>query len=497
MPTEAEILEARRRRAHEIRAAGEELFPARVPRPLDRVAELRARWDAASAELLERERPTARVAGRLVGLRSFGGGAFATLLGDGARLQLWLQKERLGPEVYARFARYEVGDIVWAGGALVRTKRGELSLDVTAFGLLAKAQRPLPEKWHGLADVETRYRQRYLDLLVNPDARAIALARGRTLAALREVLDARGFLEVETPILQPLYGGGYARPFVTHHNAYGDDLYLRISLELYLKRLLVGGLDRVYELGRNFRNEGVDRTHNPEFTMLEAYQAYADYEDMMELSEALVGAAAKRVCGSLVLERDGRKLDLTPPWPRRAMGDLIRDATGIDILQAPTLGALCDAVRAKPVAGVDPAKPPSWGKLVDEIFSAAVEPELVSATFVVGYPIALSPLAKRDPDDPRIALRFEAFIGGMEIVNAFTELNDPDEQRARFQEQAELRGRGDDEIPPTDEEFLRALEHGMPPAGGLGLGFGRLVMLLTGASHLREVKLFPHMRSKT
>jgi lysyl-tRNA synthetase class 2 len=497
VPTEAEILEARRRRAQEIRAGGEDLFPARVPRGLDRVAELRARWDGASADELERERPAAKVAGRLVALRSFGGGVFATVLADGARLQLWLQREKLGAEAYARFARYEVGDIAWAAGALVRTKRGELSLDVSEFGLLAKAYRPLPEKWHGLADVETRYRQRYLDLLVNPDARAIAIARGRTLAALREVLDARGFLEVETPILQALYGGGYARPFLTHHNAYGDDLYLRISLELYLKRLLVGGLDRVYELGRNFRNEGVDRTHNPEFTMLEAYQAYADYEDMMELSEALVCAAARRATGALSVERDGRKLDLSAPWPRRAMGDLIREATGIDVVEAATLEALRDALRAKPVAGVDPAKPLNWGKLVDEIFSAAVEPELRSPTFVVGYPIALSPLAKRDPDDPRFALRFEAFIGGMEIVNAFTELNDPDDQRARFQEQAELRRRGDEEIPPTDEEFLRALEHGMPPAGGLGLGFGRLVMLLTGAAHLREVKLFPHMRAKT
>ncbi len=496
MPTEAELLEARRRKAAEIRDAGEELFPARVPRALDRVAELRERWDAASAEALERERPAAKVAGRLLSLRSFGGGAFATLLGDGARLQLWIQRARLGADVYERFARYEVGDIVWAGGALVRTKRGELSLDVAEFGLLAKAYRPLPEKWHGLVDVEARYRQRYLDLLVNPEARAIALARGRTLAALREVLDARGFLEVETPILQAMYGGGYAKPFVTHHNAYGDDLYLRISLELYLKRLLVGGLDRVYELGRNFRNEGVDRTHNPEFTMLEAYQAYADYEDMMELSEALVSSAARRVTGSLAIERDGRALDLAPPWPRRAMGDLVREATGIDIHEAATLESLRDALRAKPVAGVDPAKPLHWGKLVDEIFSAAVEPELRSPTFVVGYPVALSPLAKRDPADPRFALRFEAFIGGMEIVNAFTELNDPDDQRARFADQAELRRAGDDEVPPTDEEFLRALEHGMPPAGGLGLGFGRLVMLLTGASHLREVKLFPHMRAR-
>ncbi len=494
MASEAEILEARRRRADELRARGEELFPARVPRPLDRVPEVRAKFDATTAEELAKEKARARVAGRILALRSFGRFLFATLQSEGASLQLWVQQSGVGPDRYARFGLYEVGDIVFAEGPLVRTKKGELSVDVSDFGLLAKAYRPLPEKWHGLTDVETRYRQRYVDLIVNPGVREMAIARGRALAALREVLDRRGFLEVETPVLQPIYGGGYAKPFATHHNAYGEDLYLRISLELYLKRLLVGGLDRVYELGRNFRNEGVDRTHNPEFTMLEAYQAYADYTDMLELTEALVTHAAKRVLGRLELEYQGRKIDLTPPWPRRTMTELIRAACGVEIDRADTLPLLRDAVRDARIADVDPRAAPTWSKLVDELFSAVVEPELVSPTFVVGYPVALSPLAKRSPDDPRFVERFEAFIGGMEIVNAFTELNDPDEQRARFREQAEQRSAGDADVPPVDEDFLRALEQGMPPAGGLGLGFGRLVMLLTGAAHLREVKLFPHMR---
>jgi lysyl-tRNA synthetase class 2 len=492
--TESEILESRRRRAEELRAQGEELFPARVPRPLDRVPELRARFDSLAADELSGSGARARVAGRILALRSFGRFLFATLRSEGADLQLWVQLSGVGPDRFARFGLYEIGDIVWAAGPLVRTKKGELSVDVAEFGLLAKAYRPLPEKWHGLADVETRYRQRHVDLIVNPDVRAIAIARGRTLAALREVLDGRGFLEVETPVLQQVYGGGNARPFSTHHNAYDEDLFLRISLELYLKRLLVGGLDRVYELGRNFRNEGVDRTHNPEFTMLEAYQAYADYTDMMELAEALVVNAAQRVLGRLELEYDGQRIDLTPPWPRRTMTDLVRSACGVDITEADTLPALRDAVRRAGIAGVDPNAAPTWARLVDDVVSATVEPGLISPTFVVGYPVALSPLAKRSPEDPRFVERFEAFIGGMEIVNAFTELNDPEDQRARFREQEQARLAGDLDAPPIDEDFLRALEQGMPPAGGLGLGFGRLLMLLTGATHLREVKLFPHMR---
>jgi lysyl-tRNA synthetase class 2 len=316
------------------------------------------------------------------------------------------------------------------------------------------------------------------------------------ISAMREFLDARGFLEVETPILQPLYGGANARPFTTIHNTYDQMLYLRISFELYLKRLVIGGLDRVYEIGRDFRNEGISKKHNPEFTMLEVYQAYADFEDMMELVEQLVAHAAERTLGTTVIEREGRKYDVAPPWPRRKMAELIRDACGIDILRVTELEALKGAVKQARVPNVDPAEATSWAGLVDAVFSETVEPKLQQPTFVVEYPAPLSPLAKRDAQAPQFVERFEAFIGGMEIANAFSELNDPDEQRARFEEQAEASRRGDVEAEPLDEDFLRALEHGMPPTGGLGVGVGRLAMILSGASHLREVKLFPHLRPR-
>jgi lysyl-tRNA synthetase class 2 len=436
------------------------------------------------------------VAGRIVGLRSFGKAAFATFQADGARLQVWMKKDELGEEAFARFQLYEVGDFAWAGGPLVRTKTGELTVDARQIGFLAKSHRPLPEKWHGLVDLEARSRQRYLDLLVNPRSREVALARSRTIRALRELLDERGFLEVETPVLQPLYGGATARPFVTHHQALDEQLYLRISDELYLKRLVVGGLDRVYEVGRNFRNEGVSRKHNPEFTMLEAYQAYADYRDMMELAEALVSHAARRVHGTTKIEREGRTIDLAPPWPRRSMAELIHDASGIDIERTTSLQALGEAVRSAGIEGVDPAAAPTWAVLVDEIWSAAVEPRLVEPTIAIDYPVALSPLAKRHADRPHLVERFEAFIGGMEIANAFSELNDPDDQRERFLEQSRARSAGDEEAQPLDEDFLRALEHGMPPTGGIGVGVGRLVMVLTDSHHLRDVKLFPHMRRR-
>ncbi|MFQ5697745.1 MAG: lysine--tRNA ligase [Myxococcota bacterium] len=495
MATEAEILKARRARASRLAESGVDLFPARVPRPLDRIVEIRQRYAGVDAETLAREEPTARVAGRLVGLRSFGKAAFGVLQADGERLQVWLRRDLVGDEAYARFRLFEVGDFMWAAGRLIRSKTDELTLEAREFGFLAKAYRPLPEKFHGLQDVEARTRRRYLDLIVNPDMRRIARARSRTVRALREVLDERDFLEVETPVLQPIYGGAAARPFTTYHHAYDEPRYLRISFELYLKRLLIGGLDRVYEIGRDFRNEGVDRTHNPEFSMLEAYQAFADYTDMMELCEALVAHAARQVNGDLWIERAGRRIDLSPPWPRRSMAELIAEASGIDIERQRELDDLREAVRKAGVE-VDPAAAPTWARLVDDLFSAVVEPELIEPTLVVGYPAELSPLAKRSQERPERVERFEAFLGGTEICNAFSELNDPDDQRARMLEQARLARGGDEEAHPLDEDFLLALEHGMPPAGGLGLGVGRLVMMLTGAPHLREVKLFPHVRSR-
>ena len=496
MATEAEILAARRERARELERDGVELFPARVPRPLDSIPELRTRFQDASEQELCASPDVRRVAGRLVGLRSFGKAAFATLQADGARLQLWVKKSDVGDAAFARFELYEVGDVVWAAGPLVRTKKGELSIDARELGFLAKAYRPLPDKWHGLQDTEARYRQRYLDLLVNERSREIAVARSRAVTAMREFLDARTFLEVETPVLQPIYGGAHARPFVTHYNAYDQEVFLRISDELYLKRLIIGGLERVYEIGRDFRNEGVSRKRNPEFSMLEAYQAYADYRDIMELVEQMVAHVAERVLGTTRVRCGEREVDLAPPWPRRPMAALIRDAAGIDIERATSLEALRDAVRRANLA-VDPKAAPSWAVLVDDVWSATVEPDLVEATFVVDYPVDLSPLAKRCADRPHLVERFEAFVGGMEIANAFSELNDPVDQRGRFEAQAKAKSEGDETAHPPDEDFLRALEHGMPPTGGLGIGVGRLVMILTGAQHLREVKLFPYMRPRS
>ena len=495
MATEQEILAARRARAEKLRDSGVELFPARVPRDRTAIPEILARFGTADSDALAHAAAIFCIAGRIVALRSFGKMAFATLQGDGERLQVWLKQDALG-DGFDATKLYEVGDFMFARGPLVRTQKGELTIDAREQGFLAKSYRPLPEKFHGLQDVEARYRQRYLDLLTNPDSRQIFVARSRMISAMRDFLDARGFLEVETPILQPLYGGAHARPFTTIHNTYDQMLYLRISFELYLKRLVIGGLDRVYEIGRDFRNEGVDRKHNPEFTMLEVYQAYADFEDMMALVEQLVSHAAERTLGTTVIERDGRKLDVAPPWPRRKMADLIREACGIDILESVELEALKDAVKHARVPNVDLSAATSWAGLVDAVFSETVEPGLISPTFVIEYPAALSPLAKRDPGRPQMVERFEGFMAGMEICNAFSELNDPDEQRLRFLEQAEAGRAGDAEAQPLDEDFLRALEHGMPPTGGMGLGIGRLAMMLTGASHLREVKLFPHLRPR-
>jgi lysyl-tRNA synthetase class 2 len=496
MPSEEEILSARRERAERLRESGEPLFPARVPRDLQRLPELLARFGQATAAELEASAPPACIAGRLMSLRSFGKAAFAVVQSEGARIQLWFKQDVLGPERYEVFKLLQVGDFAFGRGVLLRTRTGELTLEVRELGALAKAYRPIPDDWYGLADVEARYRQRYLDLLVNADARRIAVLRSRIVSALRAGLDARGFLEVETPILQPIYGGANAMPFTTHHNVYDQQLYLRISFELYLKRLVIGGIDRVYEIGRDFRNEGISRKHNPEFAMLEAYQAYADYEDMMELVEHLVSATARSVLGTTELEILGQKVDIAPPWPRRSLAAAIRDATGVDIERAPTLAELRASVVAQSVRGVDPAAAPSWARLVDALFSEHVEPTLVRPTFIVEYPLELSPLAKRSESNPNTVERFEAFMAGMEIANAFSELNDPDDQRARFEEQARARQAGDLEAQPVDEDFLRALEYGMPPTGGVGMGIGRLVMVLAGCTNLREVKLFPHLRPR-
>ncbi len=482
---------ARRERLAALRAAGIDPFPARVA-PHEAIAALRERHEASSSEELALRPPRAAVCGRVMASRSFGKLLFLDLLEDGARLQVSVRKQEVSAELFQFAKQLDVADFVRAEGPLWRTKTGELTLDLRELTLLAKALRPLPEKWHGLQDVEARFRQRYLDLLVNEEARRVAVLRSRVTSAMRRFLDERGFLEVETPVLQPLYGGAAARPFTTHHNAYDQELYLRISDELYLKRLIAAGLDRVYEIGHNFRNEGVSRKHNPEFTMMECYQAYADYRDMMELTEAMLREVAERALGSSCAEVAGERVDFAKPWRRVTLRDAIAEASGIDILAHAELGALREACRSR---GIECADAPSWGRLVDEIFSDRVEPRLVQPTFVTDHPVELSPLAKKSASDPRFAERFEPFVGGMEVGNAFSELNDPDDQRERLLAQRALAEAGDEEAHPVDEDYLTALEHGLPPTGGLGIGVDRLVMVLSGAPSLREVILFPHMKS--
>ena len=430
-----------------------------------------------------------RVAGRLTAKRGHGKASFLDLRDGTGQIQIQARVDELGDNVYEGLISLDVGDIIGIEGTVFASKRGELTIRAEAWELLSKSLRPPPEKFHGLEDVETRYRRRELDLISNEKTRELFLTRTRTISAVRRWLDSRGFVEVETPVLQPLYGGALARPFTTHHNALDRDLYLRIATELYLKRLVVGGIDKVYELGKDFRNEGISQKHNPEFTMLEWYEAYADYNDVAEELEALVSDVAREVLGTTELERDGESIDLTPPWRRETLRDAIRERTGIDVLAHPTRERLAEAMGTEP----DPQE--GWGKLVDGLLSKKVEPTLVQPTFIVDYPVELSPFAKRHRSDERLVERWEAFVGGIEISNAFTELNDPDEQRRRFEEQAEEQARGDEETQPYDELFVESLEQAMPPTGGAGLGIDRLVMILTGARTLREVLLFPTMRT--
>jgi lysyl-tRNA synthetase class 2 len=482
--------EARRARLEALRGQGIDPFPARVE-PVERIAAVRARIGDRDAAALEAAKERAAVAGRVMSLRSFGKLRFFDLLEDGVKLQASARKGEAPEAVLALLDHVDVGDAVRVEGTLWRTKTGEPTLAATGLTLLAKSLRPLPEKWHGLQDVEARFRQRHLDLLVNETARRAAFVRSHTVKAMRSFLDGRGFLEVETPVLQPIYGGAAARPFVTHLNVFDQRLYLRISDELYLKRLVVGGLDRVYEIGRDFRNEGLSRKHNPEFTMLECYQAFTDYHGMMELVESMFEHVAQRVAGRTKLEYQGQTIEMKGPYPRITIRDALLEACGVDILAAPDLESLRQAACA---AGLEPGDAPNWGRMVDELFGEKVEPNLVQPTFMTDYPVELSPLAKRKASDPRLVERFELFVAGMELGNAFSELNDPDEQRARFTEQGKAAEEGDEEAHPMDEDYLRALEHGLPPTGGLGVGVGRLAMLLADAPTLREVELFPHLR---
>lgn len=433
------------------------------------------------------------VAGRLMARRFHGKTTFADLQDISGRIQLYLRLSDLGEEAYNLFGKLDLGDIIGVEGRVFKTRMGEVTIAVKKFTLLAKSLRVLPEKWHGLKDVELRYRQRYLDLIMNPEVKDTFLLRSKIIQAIRRFLDQRGFLEVETPMMHPVAGGAAARPFITHHNALDMDLYLRIAPELYLKRLLVGGLEKVYEINRNFRNEGISTRHNPEFTMLELYQAYADYYDMMNLTEELISAVALETLGVTRVLYEGEVIELAPPYRRMTMLEAVRQYTGIDFNAFDGDQA---ALRAVAGLGIEVARTDTWGSLLNRVFEEKVEEKLILPTFIFDYPIEVSPLAKRKEEDPRLTYRFELFISGREIANAFSELNDPVDQRMRFQEQLEKRLKGDEEAHMMDEDFLTALEYGMPPAGGLGIGIDRLVMLLTGSPSIRDVILFPLMRPK-
>jgi lysyl-tRNA synthetase class 2 len=418
--------------------------------------------------------------------------AFMDIRDSSGKLQLCFRHNLLGQEKYDLLQEIDIGDIIGAQGSLFQTKAGEISLSVTDFTMLSKSLRPLPEKWHGLADIETRYRQRYLDLIINEETRTIFILRSKIIAAIRDFLNARNFVEVETPILQGQAGGALALPFTTHHNALDRDLYLRIALELHLKRLIVGNFDRVYEMGRTFRNEGISVKHNPEFTLLECYQAYADYNDMMSLVENMVSCIARDVLGDTKLIRQGKTIDLSPPWQRISLSEAIKSFSGIDLQDYPDAASL----RTRMIElGMNPDAAKGRGKLIDELMDSFVEPNLTQPTFLLDYPLEMSPLAKRKRGNEQLTERFEAFIDGMELANAFTELNDPVEQRERFLQQLHDR-QGEEEIELIDEDFLQAMEQGMPPTGGLGIGIDRLVMLLTGQTSIREVILFPQLKAR-
>ncbi|MGH9011638.1 MAG: lysine--tRNA ligase [Acidimicrobiia bacterium] len=471
-----------------IRAAGGDPYPVRFDR--DRTA-ASLHEEFGSLEPGTETGVAVRVAGRLLLIRRQGKLIFATLRDGTAAIQLFVSQAEVGEEGMATFGGLDLGDWVGVEGEVMTTRRGELSVKVRSFALLAKSLRPLPDKWHGLSDVDTRFRRRYVDLIVNEEARRVFVIRFAAISAIRRFLDGQGFIEVETPVLHPVPGGAAAKPFVTHHNALDMDLFLRIAPELYLKRLIVAGFERVYEIGRVFRNEGLSTRHNPEFTMLEAYQAYADYTEMMTLTEELVAHAAREATGSTTVELDGQPVDLAPPWPRRTLRELVTEHAGVDVhpaMPVAELQKICDTL------GV--AYDPKWGpgKLVLEIFEKTTEHALVGPTFVLDYPREVSPLARPHRDDPALVERFEVIVAGRELANAFSELNDPVDQRRRFEDQAALAAGGDEEAQPVDEDYLLALEYGLPPCGGLGIGIDRLAMLLAGVPSIREVILFPHLR---
>ena len=489
------ITQQRQQKLERLRAGGIEPYPHRYHR--SHTAQEAVALLKQNEEGLSKEKEVS-IAGRIMAIRRMGKSTFADIRDGSGKMQLLFKDtDKLNERLRTLFQDLDIGDIIGVEGNLLRTKTGEPTVGVKSFVLLAKSLQPLPEQWHGLSDVDTRYRQRYLDLLSNPEVRETFAMRSRIISAIRQFLDQRGFTEVETPVLQPSPGGALARPFITYYHSLDQDFYLRIALELHLKRLIVGGMDRVYELGRIFRNEGVSTKHNPEFTMLESYEAYADYNDVMTMLEEMVFEVSEKVLGTAKIQFGEHTLNLKLPWPRLTLREAVEKYSSIDFVKFPTADGLRDRMKPKMKElelEVDPEK--NWPRLVDELISTFVEPRLIQPTFLVDYPVSMSPLAKTKPGEERVVERFEAFAGGMEIANAFTELNDPQEQRRRFEQQLKERQGSDEESWAIDEDYLLALEYGMPPTGGLGVGIDRLVMLLTNNQSIREVILFPQLKEK-
>ena len=482
----SQLLQIRRDKLKELQESGNDPFTITRYVVDNDSANIKDNFDALEGQEVS-------LAGRLMSKRGMGKVSFCDLQDKSGRIQLYARKDEMDEAEYARFKKYDIGDIVGVKGVVFRTQRGEMSVRVVKVTLLSKSLLPLPEKFHGLTSTELRYRQRYVDLIVNPEVKRNFTIRSKFIKYVRDFMDGRGFIEVETPVLNTISGGATARPFITHHNTLDIDMYMRIATELPLKRLIVGGMDRVYEIGRIFRNEGMDPKHNPEFTTIELYQAYADFNDMMDLFEDLLSSAAQKILGTYQVQWQGEDIDLTPGWPRMPMHEAVKQYCGIDFM---AISSDEEAVAAAKSIGVElpETADKTWGNALYECFDQRVEEKLIQPTFITMHPVDVSPLAKRSPKDPRLTERFELFICHSEMGNAFSELNDPIDQRQRFQKQVELRDKGDDEAGMMDEDFLTALEYGMPPTGGLGIGIDRCVMLLTGADSIREVILFPTMK---
>ena len=481
----SEILKVRREKLANLQEAGQDPFEQTKFQVSIHAQEVKDRFEALEGQAV-------RIAGRLMSKRGMGKVSFCDLQDKSGRIQLYARRDEMDEAVYNAFKKYDIGDIVGVAGEVFRTQRGEMSVRCKDITLLSKSLRPLPEKFHGLTDKELRYRQRYVDLIVNPDSRRNFEIRSRFVSYLRSFLDGRGYMEVETPVLNTISGGATARPFITHHNTLDIDMYMRIATELPLKRLIVGGMERVYEVGRIFRNEGMDTKHNPEFTTVELYEAYADFNDMMDLFEDFLSSAAMEILGTYQVQWQGEDIDLSPGWRRLTMAEAVKEYVGVDFM---AISDHAEAVAAAKAAGVDmDGVEPTWGHALYECFDQKVEGQLIQPTFITMHPVDVSPLAKRSPKDPRLTERFELFICRSEMGNAFSELNDPIDQKERFQKQVELRAGGDEEAGMMDEDYINALEYGLPPTGGLGIGVDRCVMLLTGADSIRDVILFPTMK---